>query len=92
MSLYDLEIDLSSNDGGVERSSFQDWMRVRMYGNSKPRKVNIPTLVGSIYFVNDGGDEVSLRRGAALPVVVGRGEVVHIMLDGTPNGMRAVGR
>ncbi|MBI1313691.1 hypothetical protein GC176_20555 [bacterium] len=88
-SLYDLQIDLSTNDGGLPRDQFKDWMRVRLFGHSTPRKVSLPALCGSIYFINDGGEDVSIRRGVSLPIKVSRGEIVHVMIDGA--NMRRVG-
>lgn len=89
--LYDLEIDLSSNDGAVPSTKFADWMRVRLYGHSVNRRLVLPVVVGSAYFFNDGDGDVQLRRGAALPITVQRGQIVHVMFDGKPDGMRAVG-
>jgi hypothetical protein len=85
--LYDLEIDLSSNDGGLPRDSFKDWMRVRLHGHSVERKVSLPPAVGSIYFHNTGAEDVVLRRGVALPIRVARSAIVHVMLDGSAGGM-----
>ncbi len=90
MGLYDLELDLSSNDGGLPRDRFKDWMRVRLYGHSVERKVSVPPVCGSVYFKNDGEDVV-LRSGVAIPIQVGRNEIVHVMLDGNPGGMWKVG-
>jgi hypothetical protein len=89
--LYDVEIDLSSNDGGLPRDSVKDWMRVRLFGNAVPRKMSLPPMIGSVYFKNDGGDDVTLRRGAAIPIRILRGEAVHVMLDGSSSGMFKVG-
>lgn len=89
--LYDLEIDLSSNDGGVGRDQFKDWMRVRLHGHSVERRVSVPPLVGSVYFFNDGDGDVILKRGGAVPVRIERGQIVHVMMDGTASGMRRVG-
>lgn len=88
---YDIEIDLSSNDGGLPRDCFKDGMRVRLYGNSAKRKVVVPIVAGVVIFVNDGGDDVTIRRGAAIPVSVRRGAAQMILFDGTPDGMRCVG-
>jgi hypothetical protein len=85
--LYDLEIDLSSNDGGLPRDSFKDWMRVHLHGHAVERKVSLPPVIGSVYFHNTGGDDVVLRRGAALPIRVARGSIIHVMLDGSAAGM-----
>lgn len=88
--LYDVEIDLSSNDGGLPRDSFKDGMRVRLFGNSVQRKVSIPPLTGAVIFKNDGGDDVTLRRGGAIPVTVGRGSAIMVLFDGTASGMTKV--
>jgi hypothetical protein len=85
--LYDLELDLSSNEGGLPRDSFKDWMRVRLHGHSVERRVSLPPVVGSIFFHNTGQEDVVLRRGAAIPVRVSRGAIVHVMLDGSNTGM-----
>lgn len=90
--LYALELDLSTNNGGIPREKFEDWMRVRLFGHSDSRHVVIPpTLVGSIYFHNDGDGEVTLRCGAAIPIKLDRGDIIHAMFNGHQGGMRKVG-
>lgn len=88
--LYDTEVDLSSGDGGLPRDSFKDWMRVRLYGNSVARRLSVPPMIGAVYFKNDGGDDVVLRRGGAVPITVGRGALILVMFDGTASGMTKV--
>jgi hypothetical protein len=92
---YDIKIDLSSNDGGVPRGEISPdkWItKVRLYGNSVERKVQVPMISGILLFVNDGGEDVKIFHGAALPVVIGRGEASILWFDGTTNGMyRLVG-
>lgn len=92
MTLYDLVLDLTSADGGLPRDSFKDWMRVRVSGaNMAERKLSLPPVVGSIFFHNVSNFDVVLRRGGAVPVRIGRNEIVHVMLDGTASGMWKVG-
>lgn len=94
-SLYDAQIDLSTGDGGVPRDKCKDWMRVRLFGTDKDRSVSVPPpFVGSIFFINDCGGDVSIRRGVALPITVSPGEIAHVMFPEShgdkPAGMRAV--
>lgn len=85
--LFDLDIDMSSADAGLPRDKFKDGMRVRLVGNAVTRRLVLPMLDGSLYVFNDGLDTVSIRRGPAIPVYVGRGEWVHIMVDGARGRM-----
>ncbi len=85
--LYDVEIDLSSNDGGLPRDSVKPMMHVRLFGHSVERKFSVPLCSASIVFKNDGADDVSIRRGVAIPVIVGRNSAVHVLFDGSANGM-----
>lgn len=91
MSLYHAHIDLSSNDGGIPRDRFVDGMRVRLMGGTVPRKVSVPAIEGAIIFVNDCDEDVSICKGAALRIKISRGEAVHVLFDGTANGMIRVG-
>ena len=90
MKLYDLEIDLSSNNGGLPTTAFKDWMRVKLHGHAVERALSIPIVCGAAYFHNAGGEDVTLRRGAAIPIRIGRGEWALVMFDGSPNGMARV--
>lgn len=88
--LYDLEIDLSSSNGGFPAASFKDWMRVRAHGHGADRFLVFPVLTGTMYLKNEGDGEVQLRRGASIPIRIARGEWVTLMFDGSPNGMSRV--
>jgi hypothetical protein len=88
--LYDVEINLSSSDGGLPRDSIKHYMIVRLYGHTVERHLSVPQCVGSIVFKNEG-EEVSIRRGGALPINLPRNCAVHVLFDGTPNGMCVVG-
>lgn len=79
--LYDLEIDLSSGNGGLSRTAFKDWMRIRLFGHHKDVTLVAPAIVGSAFVKNDGLGDVRVIRGLAAPLTVYRGSCVHIMFN-----------